>query len=108
MAVTPTGFVLTSVVCSAIYVYVHRLSQPSHSTVLSYVWTLAQLLLLELLSLSVWKLVLRPRYFSPLRHIPTPGVSFGGSSGSKAGELSIVFRAAAYSWDNGSESSMSP
>ena len=41
----------------------------------SYIWLVALLFVVQLFLFAVWRLVLFPRYFSPLRHLPQPSVS---------------------------------
>lgn len=47
---------------------------PQYTPGASYIGTFWVLLLLQVLAAVIWQAVLWPRFFSPLRHLPTPDV----------------------------------
>jgi hypothetical protein len=53
---------------------------PAYSIGGSYTWTAVPLFLLQWLAFAIYSIILYPRYFSPLRHLPGPpvGVSLRG------------------------------
>lgn len=64
-------FALTSVPGSVLLVrQVPRLAIAN-----SYIWTASVLFLVQLFVFAIWKVILYPRFFSPLRHLPQPKVS---------------------------------
>jgi hypothetical protein len=44
-------------------------------SLLLYIWLVALLFVVQLFLFAAWRLVLFPRYFSSLRHLPQPSVS---------------------------------
>jgi hypothetical protein len=48
---------------------------PKYSVGGSYIWTAVSLFLLQWLLYGVYSIVLYPKFFSPLRHLPSPEVS---------------------------------
>jgi hypothetical protein len=61
------GIVVTSISCLVAYV----LTKESSPDLAFFI-----LLLISIILLAVWKCVLYPKVFSPLRHFPQPLVSF--------------------------------
>jgi hypothetical protein len=54
-----------------------RTFAPEYSLYLSYTWTAIAIFLLEFLSYELYRILLYPHFFSPLRHLPEPpGSSF--------------------------------
>lgn len=48
---------------------------PGYSLGRSYTWTAVALFLLQWLVYGIYSVILYPRFFSPLRHLPSPPVS---------------------------------
>ncbi len=45
----------------------------------SYIWTASVVFLVQFLAFATWKVILYPRFFSPLRHLPQPKVRLDGN-----------------------------